>query len=82
MLTENQIESHRTFGFVVLLQHVDAATVVALTEESDDALGDAFGARLADRSDPGGGNMVPSYPEAALFYGQTPLHCNDGTGVG
>jgi hypothetical protein len=61
MLTENQIESHRTFGFVGLLQHVDAATVVALTEESDDALGDAFGARLADRSDPGGqhGAVVP-----------------------
>ena len=78
MLTENQIESHRTLGFVAPLQHVDAATVVALTEGSDDALG----ARLADRSDPGGGNMVPSYPEATLFYGQTPLHCNDGTGVG
>ncbi len=46
MLTENQIESHRTFGFAVLLQQVDAASVVALTEESDDALGDASGARL------------------------------------
>ena len=55
---------------------------MALTEGSDDALGDAFGARLADRSDPGGGNVVPSSPEATLFYGQTPLHCNDGTGVG
>ncbi len=55
---------------------------MALTEESDDALGDAFGARLADRSDPGDGNTVLSYPEATLFYGQTPLHCNDGTGAG
>jgi hypothetical protein len=100
----------------VLRQHLAAETVHALAEEFDRAQQDAFGARLAERGNPGGGipghylpvggphtpvsrrlveddalvqvaeelldgAVLPAYPEATLFYGQTSLHRDDGTGV-
>ena len=55
MLSDQQIAFYRTFGFLVLRQHLDPAVVRSLSDEVDRALQDAFGPRLADRSNPGGG---------------------------
>lgn len=55
MLTQKHIEHFRAFGFVVLRDHLDPATVAALSDEVDRVLRDAFGARFDERDETGGG---------------------------
>jgi len=61
MLTDEHVEHHRTFGFVVLRRQLDEATVAALSDEVDRALRAAFGDRFDERPDEGGisGHYLP-----------------------
>ncbi len=61
MLTTEHVEHYRSFGFAILREQLDVATVAALSEEVDRAFRDAFGDRFDERPDPGGiaGHYLP-----------------------
>jgi Phytanoyl-CoA dioxygenase (PhyH) len=61
MLSDEQIDHYRTFGFVVLGGYLDAQETAALGSEMDRAHRDAFGARFDERPDEGGmpGHYLP-----------------------
>ena len=61
MFCEEQVEHYHAFGFVVLREQLDAATVEALSNEIDGAFRDAFGSYFDERPDPGGisGHYLP-----------------------
>jgi hypothetical protein len=61
MLSDEQIDHYRTFGFVVLRRYLDAQETAALGREMDRAHRDAFGARFDERPDEGAmpGHYLP-----------------------
>jgi hypothetical protein len=54
MFTDEQLEHYRTFGLVIVRNHLDQVTVQALSAEIDAAFRDAFGDRFDERPDVGG----------------------------
>ena len=65
MLTEEQVDTYRTFGFVVLRDYLAAEETAALADEMDRAHRDAFGERLDDRPETRGmsGHYLPMMGE-------------------
>ncbi len=61
MITDQQLDHYRTFGFVVLRGHLDQRETAALTKELDRALRDGFGAHFDQRPATGGieGHYLP-----------------------
>jgi hypothetical protein len=61
MLSDEQIDHYRTFGFLVLPGRLDEHETAALGAELDRAHRDAFGARYDERPDRGGidGHYLP-----------------------
>jgi hypothetical protein len=61
MVTDQQFDHYRTFGFVVLRSYLDQRETAALTRELDDALRDGFGAHFHQRPTTGGieGHYLP-----------------------
>jgi hypothetical protein len=61
MLTDEDVQHYRTFGFVVLRKQLDQTTVTALAAEVDRAFVDALGDHFRDRPDEGGirGHYLP-----------------------
>jgi hypothetical protein len=115
MVTDQQVDHYRTFGFVVLRGYLNQRETAALGQELDGALRDAFGAHFHQRPSMGGieghylpmmsrqrtpislalvedarflgaarrlldGQVLPTYAEGVLLFGQAGFHCDDGTG--
>jgi hypothetical protein len=61
MVTDQQVDHYRTFGFVVLRSHLDHRETAALGQELDGALRDAFGEHFHQRPTRGGieGHYLP-----------------------
>ena len=61
MVTDQQLDHYRTFGFVVLRGYLDQRETAALGQELDGALRDAFGAHFHQRPTTGGieGHHLP-----------------------
>jgi Phytanoyl-CoA dioxygenase (PhyH) len=61
MVTDQQVEHYRTFGFVVLRSYLDQHETAALGKELDGALRDGFGAHFHRRPSLGGieGHYLP-----------------------
>jgi hypothetical protein len=61
MLSDEQIDHYRTFGFLVLPGYLEEGETAALGAELDRAHRDAFGARYDERPDRGGidGHYLP-----------------------
>jgi hypothetical protein len=61
MVTDQQLDHYRTFGFVVLPAYLSQRETIALGREFDDALRDAFGAHYHQRPSRGGieGHYLP-----------------------
>jgi hypothetical protein len=61
MLSDEQTDHFRTFGFVVLRRYLADQETAALSNEMDRAHRDAFGARFDERPDEGGmpGHYLP-----------------------
>jgi hypothetical protein len=61
MVTDQQLDHYRTFGFLVLPTYLNQQETIALTGELDHALRDAFGAHLDQRPSLGGieGHYLP-----------------------
>jgi hypothetical protein len=61
MLSDQQVDHFRTFGFVVLRRYLDELETAELGREMDRAHRDAFGARFDERPDEGGmpGHYLP-----------------------
>jgi Phytanoyl-CoA dioxygenase (PhyH) len=61
MVTDQQVDHYRTFGFVVLRGYLDQRETAALSKELDSALRDAFGAHFHQRPRLGGieGHYLP-----------------------
>jgi Phytanoyl-CoA dioxygenase (PhyH) len=66
MLSDEQIDQYRTFGFLVLPGYLDEYETAALGAELDRAHRDAFGARYTERPDRGGidGHYLPMMSRA------------------
>jgi hypothetical protein len=61
MFSDEHVEHYRSFGFVILRNQLDEATIDALSSEVDTSFRDAFGDRFDERPDPGGitGHYLP-----------------------
>jgi Phytanoyl-CoA dioxygenase (PhyH) len=61
MVTDQQVDHYRTFGFVVLRGYLDQREIAVLTREVDRALRDGFGAHFHQRPATGGieGHYLP-----------------------
>jgi hypothetical protein len=61
MVTDQQVDHYRTFGFVVLRSYLEQGETAALSRELDGALRDAFGAHFHRRPSLGGieGHYLP-----------------------
>ena len=70
MLSDEQIDHYRTFGFVVLRGYLDERETAELGAEMDRAHRDAFGARFAERLDEDG---MPGHYLPMMSRQRTPL---------